>query len=56
VVDLPDESDVKQLLDFFKYEVLSLNELLSRLLLHRPGIRVDLQMELNHLPSDLGHL
>jgi hypothetical protein len=56
VVDLPDESDVKQLLDFFKYEVLPLNELLSRLLLHRPGIGVDLQMVLNHLPSDLGHL
>jgi hypothetical protein len=26
------------------------------LLLHRPGVGVDLQMVLNHLPRDLGHL
>jgi hypothetical protein len=56
VVDLPDESGVKQLLYFFTDEVLPLNILLSRLLMHRPGIGVDHQMVLNHLPRDPGHL
>jgi hypothetical protein len=56
VVDLPDESGVVQLLDFFMDEVLSLNRLLSGLLLHQHGIRIDLQMVLNHLPRDPGHL
>jgi hypothetical protein len=56
VVDLSDESNVEQLLDFFMYEVLLLNGLLSWLLLHRPDVRVDLQMVLNHLPRCPGHL
>jgi hypothetical protein len=37
-------------------EVLPLNGLLSRFLLDRSGITVDLQMVLNHLPGDPGHL
>jgi hypothetical protein len=56
VVDILDEPSVKQLLDFFMDEVLLLNRLLPRLLLHRSGIRVDLKLVLNHLPRDLGHL
>jgi hypothetical protein len=56
VVDLPNESGVKQLLDFFTVEVLSLNGLLLGLLLHRPGVRVDLHMVFNHIPRDPGHL
>jgi hypothetical protein len=56
VVDLPYEASVKQLLDFFKDEVLSLNGLLLGSLLDRSGIRVDLQMVLNHLPRDPRHL
>jgi hypothetical protein len=56
VVDLLDEFGVKQLLDFFTDEVLPLNGLLPGLLLHRPGIRVDLYMVLNDLPRDPGHL
>jgi hypothetical protein len=55
-VDLPYEADVKQLLDFFTNEVLPLHGLLSELLLDRSGIGVDLQMVLNHLPRDPGHL
>jgi hypothetical protein len=43
VVDLPDE-------------ILPLYRLFLGFLLHRPGVRVDLQMVLNHLPSDPGHL
>jgi hypothetical protein len=42
VVDLLDESGVKQLFYFFTDEGLPLNGLLLRLLLHRPGIGVDL--------------
>jgi hypothetical protein len=49
VVDLPDEIGVVQLLDFFTNEVLSLNRLLSGLLLHRPGIGV----ARNHMVSTL---
>jgi hypothetical protein len=56
VVDLPDEADIKQLLDFFMNEVLSINGLLLRLLLHWPGIGVDLHKVLNHLPRDPRHL
>jgi hypothetical protein len=56
VVDLPYEANVKQLLEFFKDEVLPLNELLLRLLLHRPSVGVDLQMVLKHLPRNLRHL
>jgi hypothetical protein len=47
VVDLPYEASIEQLLDFFTDEVLPHNGLLLELLLHRPGIRVDLQMVLN---------
>jgi hypothetical protein len=56
VVDLPYEASVEQLLEFFTYLVLPLNELLLRLLLHRPGVGVDLQVVLNHFPKDLEHL
>jgi hypothetical protein len=56
VVDLPYETSIEQLLDFFTDEVLPLNGLLLGLLLHRPNIGVDLQMVLNHLLRDLGHL
>jgi hypothetical protein len=56
VVDLPYEACVEQLLYFFMDEVLPLNRLLLGLLLYRPGIRVDLQMVLNHLPRDPEHL
>jgi hypothetical protein len=56
VVDLSDEASVEHLLDLFTDEVLLLNRLLSGLLLHRPGIGVDLQMVLNHLPRDPEHL
>jgi hypothetical protein len=65
VVDLPDESSIESLLDFFTDEVFPLNGLLwgfcctglaSGVLLHRPTIGVDLRMVLNHLPRDPGHL
>jgi hypothetical protein len=56
VVDLPYEASVEQLLEFFMDEVLPLNVLLLGLLLHRPSIRVDLQMMLNHHPRDPEHL
>jgi hypothetical protein len=56
VVDLPYEASTEQLLDFFTDEVLPLSGLLLGLLLHRPGVGVDLQMVLNHLPRDPGHL
>jgi hypothetical protein len=56
VVDLPYEASLKQLLDFFMDEVLPLNGLLPRLLLDWPGVGVDLQMVLDHLPRDPGHL
>jgi hypothetical protein len=53
VVDLLDKAGVKQVLDLFTDEVLPLNGLLLRLMLHQPGIRVDLQMVLNHLQGML---
>jgi hypothetical protein len=56
VVDLSYEASLKQLLDFFTDEVLPLNGLLPRLLLDRSGVGVDLQMVLDHLPRDPGHL
>jgi hypothetical protein len=56
VVDFPDEAGIEQLLDLFTDEVLPLNGLLSGLLLDWSGVRVDLQMVLNHLIGDLGHL
>jgi hypothetical protein len=56
VVELPYEANIKQLLDFFMDEVLPLTGLLVGLLLHRPIVWVDLQMVLNYLPRDPGHL
>jgi hypothetical protein len=56
LLDLSDKVGVKQLFDLFMDEVLSLNRLLPGLLLGRSGTGVDLQMVLNHLPRDLGHL
>jgi hypothetical protein len=56
VVDLPDEARIKQLLNLLTDKILSLNELLLGLLLDRLGVRVDLQMVLNHLPGDPRHL
>jgi hypothetical protein len=55
-MDLLDEPDIEQLLDFFMDEVLLLNKLLLGLLLHWSGIRVELQMVLNYLPKDPEHL
>jgi hypothetical protein len=52
VVDLPDESGIKQLLDCLTDEVLPFNGLLLGPLLHRPSVGVDLQMVLNHLPRN----
>jgi hypothetical protein len=56
VVDLFDEASLQQLTDFFMDEVLLLDGLLPWLLSDRSGIRVDLQMVLNHLPWGPGHL
>jgi hypothetical protein len=56
VVDLLDEASLLQLADLFMDEGLPLNGLLAWLLPDRPGVRVDLQMMLNHLPRDPGHL
>jgi hypothetical protein len=56
VVDLFDEARLQQLADLFTDEVLPLNGLLSWLLSHRLGVGADLQMVLNHLPRDPGHL
>ena len=56
MVDLLDEASVQQLADLFTDEVVPLYGLLSRLLTHRLGIGVDLQMVLDHLPRDPGHL
>jgi hypothetical protein len=56
VVDLSDKIGVKQLFDFFTDKVLLLNGLLLELLLDWSGIEVDLQMVLNHLRRDPGHL
>jgi hypothetical protein len=52
VVDLHDKASVQQLSNLFTEEVLSLDRLLSRLLTHWLGIRVDLNMVLDHLPGD----
>jgi hypothetical protein len=56
VVDLSDEAGIEQLIDFFMDEILSLNGLLLVLMLDWLVIGVDLQMVLDHLPRDLGHL
>ena len=56
VVDLFDKASLQQLADLFTDEVLPLDGLLPGLLSDRLGVRVDLQMMLNHLPRDPGHL
>jgi hypothetical protein len=56
VMILFDEASIKQLPDLLTDEVLPLNGLSPRLLTHRFGVRVDLQMVLNHLPGDPRHL
>jgi hypothetical protein len=55
-MDLIDEASVQQLLDLLTDEVLPLNGLSPRLMTHRFGVRVDLQMVLDHLPGDPRHL
>ena len=55
-MDLFDEASVQQLLDLLTDEVVPLNGLSSRLLTHWLGVRVDLQMVLDHLPGDPRHL
>jgi hypothetical protein len=56
VMDLFDEANVQQLLDLLTDEILPLDGLSPRLLTHRFGVRVDLQMVLDHLPVDPRHL
>jgi hypothetical protein len=55
-MNLFDEASVQQLPDLLTDEVLPLNGLSLRLLTHRFGVRVDLQMVLDHLPGDPKHL
>jgi hypothetical protein len=55
-MDLFDEASAHQLPDLLMDEILSLNGLSPRLLTHRFGVRVDLQMVLDHLPGDPRHL
>jgi hypothetical protein len=55
-MDLFDEASAQQLLDLLMDEILPLNGLSPRLLTHRLGVRVDLQMVLDHLPGDPRHL
>jgi hypothetical protein len=55
-MNLFDEAGVQQLSDLLSDEVLPLNGLSPRLLTHRFGVRVDLQMVLDHLPRDPWHL
>jgi hypothetical protein len=56
VVDLLNEASLQQLAELFTDEVLPLDGLLAWLLPDRPGVGVDLQMVLNHLLRDPGHL
>ena len=56
VMDLFDEASIQQFPDLLTDEVLPLNGLSPRLLTHRFGVRVDLQMVLDHLPRDPRHL
>jgi hypothetical protein len=56
VVDLPDEANIKRLLNLLSNKILPLNGLLLELLLDWPSVWVDLQMVLNHLPRDPRHL
>jgi hypothetical protein len=55
-MDLFDEASAQQLPDLLTDEILPLNGLSPRLLAHRFGVRVDLQMVLDHLPGDPRHL
>jgi hypothetical protein len=55
-MNLFDEASIKQLLDLLTDEVLPLNRQSARFLTHRFGVKVDLQMVLNHLPGDPRHL
>jgi hypothetical protein len=55
-MDLFDEASAQQLPDLLTDEILPLNGLSPRLLTHRFGVRVDLQMVLDHLPGDPRHL
>jgi hypothetical protein len=56
VVDLPYEVGVERLFNLFTDEVLSLNKMLSGLLLDRSSVGVVLQMVLNYLSRDHRHL
>jgi hypothetical protein len=55
-MDLFDEIGVQQLPNLLTDEVLLLHGLPPRLLAYRLGVRIDLQMVLNHLPRDPRHL
>jgi hypothetical protein len=55
-MNLFDEAGVQQLPDLLSDEVLPLSGLSPRLLTQRFGVRVDLQMVLDHLPGDPRHL
>jgi hypothetical protein len=55
-MDLFDEASVQQLLELLTDEILPLNGLSPRLLTQRFGVRVDLQMVLDHLSGDPRHL
>jgi hypothetical protein len=56
VMDLFDEASAQQLPDLLTDEILPLNGLSPRLLTLRFGVRVDLQMVLDHLPGDPRHV
>jgi hypothetical protein len=56
LVDLLDKAVVEEPFDLFINEVLPLNGLLLGLLLDWSSIGLDLQIVLNHLPRDSGHL
>jgi hypothetical protein len=55
-MDLFNEVSIKQFPDLLTDEVLPLNGLYPRLLAHRLGVGVDLQMVLNHLSGVPRHL
>jgi hypothetical protein len=55
-MNLFNEASIQQLPDLLTDEILSLNGLSLRLLTHRFGVKVDLQMVLDHLPGDPRHL
>jgi hypothetical protein len=56
IVDLFDKASLQLLADLFTDEVLPLDGLLSWLLPHWLVVGLDLQMLLNHLPGNPGHL